>query len=94
MAAENTGYILLTLDYVDNMLDKRGPYREEHLAGAQKAFEETLRDRFQVMLSQPRLPTVLGSVMLALREDGVEITDDLVNQLDATYRNVDELTKD
>ena len=46
------------------------------------------------MLSQPRLPTVLGSVMLALREAGVEITDDLVNQLDATYRNVDELTKD
>lgn len=61
---------------------------------AQKAFEETLRDRFQVMLSQPRLPTVLGSVMLALREAGVEITDDLVNQLDATYRNVDELTQD
>ena len=40
MAAENTGYILLTLDYVDNMLDKRGPYREEHIAGSQKAFEE------------------------------------------------------
>lgn len=39
MAAENT-YILLTLDYVDNMLDKRGPYREEHIAGSQKAFEE------------------------------------------------------
>ena len=45
------------------------------------------------MLSQPRLPTVLGSTMLALREADVEITDALVDQLDSTYRNVDELTK-
>ena len=60
---------------------------------AQKAFEETLRERFQVMLSQPRLPTVLGSTMLALREASVEITDKLVDQLNSTYRNVDELTK-
>ena len=37
---ENTKYILLTLDYVDDMLDKRGPHREEHIAGARKAFEE------------------------------------------------------
>ena len=38
---ENTNeYILLTLDYVDDMLDKRGPHREEHIAGARKAFEE------------------------------------------------------
>ena len=61
---------------------------------AQKAFEETLRDRFQIMLSQPRLPTVLGSSILALREAGVEITDELVDQLASTYRNVDELTRD
>ena len=61
---------------------------------AQKAFEETLRDRFQIMLSQPRLPTVLGSTILALREAGVEITDELVDQLASTYRNVDELTRD
>ena len=61
---------------------------------AQKAFEETLRDRFQIMLSQPRLPTVLGSTILALREAGVEITDELVAQLASTYRNVDELTRD
>jgi uncharacterized protein YciI len=39
MASENT-YILLTLDYVENMLEKRGPYREEHINGAKKAFEE------------------------------------------------------
>ena len=56
--------------------------------------EETLRDRFQIMLSQPRLPTVLGSTILALREAGVEITDELVDQLASTYRNVDELTRD
>ena len=38
---ENTNeYILLTLDYVDDMLDKRGPHREEHIAGARKAHEE------------------------------------------------------
>ena len=30
--------------------------------------------------------------MLALREAGVEITDKLVDQLNSTYRNVDELT--
>ena len=39
MASENT-YILLTLDYVENMLEKRGPYREEHINGAKKAFEQ------------------------------------------------------
>ena len=43
------------------------------------------------MLSQPRLPTVLGAAMLALREAGGEITDPLVEQLDTTYKNVDEL---
>ena len=56
-----------------------------------KAFEETMRGKFSVMLSQPRLPTVLGTVMLALRDTGVEITDTLVGQLDTTYKNVDEL---
>ncbi|MBC8243596.1 MAG: hypothetical protein H8E20_04315 [Verrucomicrobia bacterium] len=55
------------------------------------AFEETVRGKFKVMLSQPRLPTVLGTAMLALREAGVDITDPLVEQLDTTYRNVDEL---
>ena len=29
--------------------------------------------------------------MVALREAGVDITDPLVEQLDTTYRNVDEL---
>jgi hypothetical protein len=43
------------------------------------------------MLSQPRLPTVLGAAMLALREAEVEITDSLVSQLDTTYKNVNEL---
>ena len=56
-----------------------------------KAFEEAMRGKFSVMLSQPRLPTVLGTVMLALRDTGVEITDTLVGQLDTTYKNVDEL---
>jgi hypothetical protein len=55
------------------------------------SFEETVRGKFSVMLSQPRLPTVLGAVMLALRDTGVEITDTLVEQLDTTYKNVDEL---
>ena len=56
-----------------------------------KAFEGTVRGKFSVMLSQPRLPTVLGAVMLALRDTGVEITDTLVEQLDTTFKNVDEL---
>ena len=56
-----------------------------------KAFEEAMRGKFSVMLSQPRLPTVLGTVMLALRDTGVEITDTLVGQLDTTYKNVDKL---
>jgi hypothetical protein len=43
------------------------------------------------MLSQPRLPTVLGAAMLALREAEVEITDSLVSQLDTTYKNLNEL---
>jgi hypothetical protein len=43
------------------------------------------------MLSQPRLPTVLGAAMLALRDANVEITDNLVSQLETTYKNVNEL---
>lgn len=39
-ATTQNEYILLTLDYVDDMLDKRGPHREEHIAGARKAHEE------------------------------------------------------
>ena len=35
-----TSYLLLTLEYVDDMVEKRGPYREEHLAGARKGFDE------------------------------------------------------
>ena len=37
-ASGNT-YKLLTLEYVDDMLEKRGPHREEHLAGAQRGFD-------------------------------------------------------
>jgi len=62
-----------------------------HNRAVMNAFEETIRGEFRVMLSQPRLPTVLGAAMLALREAGVEITDPLVEQLDTTYKNVDEL---
>ena len=47
MASKNGGapgndssYLLLTLEYVDDMVEKRGPYREEHLAGARKGFDE------------------------------------------------------
>ena len=45
MAAAASGgasnaYTLLTLTYVDGMMEKRGPYREAHLAGAKKGFEE------------------------------------------------------
>ena len=56
-----------------------------------KAFEDAIRARFKVMLTQPRLPTVLGSAMLALRDAEVEITDKLVSKLETTYKNVDEL---
>ena len=56
-----------------------------------EAFENTIRAQFKVMLSQPRLPTVLGAAMLALRESGVEITDELVTQLETTYKHVDDL---
>ena len=58
---------------------------------AMKAFETTVRRAFKIMLSHPRLPTVLGAVMLALREAKVEITETLVAQLETTYNNVDEL---
>ena len=37
-ASGNT-YKLLTLEYVDDMLEKRGPHREEHLAGAQRGVD-------------------------------------------------------
>ena len=43
MAANADGsnaYALLTLDYVDGMLEKRAPHREAHLAGARRAREE------------------------------------------------------
>ncbi len=60
---------------------------------AQKAFEKTLRDKFEIMLSQPKLPTVLGTTILALRESGVSITDKIVSKLDKSYREVDELSK-
>ena len=43
MAANADGsnaYALLTLDYVDGMLEKRAPHREAHLAGARRAHEE------------------------------------------------------
>ena len=36
----DASYLLLTLEYVDDMVEKRGPYREEHLAGARKGFDE------------------------------------------------------
>jgi hypothetical protein len=55
-----------------------------------KAFEDAIRTRFKVMLSLPRLPTVLGSAMLALRDAEVEITDKLVSELETTYKDVDE----
>ena len=58
---------------------------------AMKSFEATVSSKHKVMLSQPRLPTVLGAAMLALREAEVEITDSLVSQLDTTYKNVNEL---
>ena len=60
---------------------------------AQKSFEDTLRDRFHIMLSQPKLPTVLGSVIIALRDSGVTIDSHLVAQLNKSYYEVDELFK-
>ena len=60
---------------------------------AQKSFEDTLRDRFHIMLSQPKLPTVLGSVIIALKDSGVTIDSDLVAQLNKSYCEVDELYK-
>ena len=58
---------------------------------AMRSFEATIRSKHKVMLSQPRLPTVLGAAMLALRDADVEITDNLVSQLETTYKNVNEL---
>ena len=60
---------------------------------AQKSFEDTLRDRFHIMLSQPKLPAVLGSVIIALKDSGVTIDSDLVAQLNKSYCEVDELFK-
>ena len=36
----DNSYLLLTLEYVEDMVEKRGPHREEHLAGARKGFDE------------------------------------------------------
>jgi uncharacterized protein len=33
-------YLLLTLHYVDGMMEKRGPHREAHLAGAQRGYDD------------------------------------------------------
>lgn len=38
-ASDGNTYKLLTLEYVDDMLEKRGPHREEHLAGARRGFD-------------------------------------------------------
>ena len=38
-AAANS-YLLLTLHYVDGMLEKRGPHRDAHLAGAQRGYDD------------------------------------------------------
>ena len=38
-AAANS-YLLLTLHYVDGMMEKRGPHREAHLAGAQRGYDD------------------------------------------------------
>jgi len=55
-----------------------------------KAFEETIREKFRVMLSQPRLPTVLGATLLALQDAGVDTTSTLIEQLETTYKNIDQ----
>jgi uncharacterized protein len=39
-SADTNKYFLLTLEYVENMLEKRTPYRERHINGAQKAFDD------------------------------------------------------
>ena len=38
--ADKDNYFLLTLDYVENMVEKRASHREEHLNGAKKASGE------------------------------------------------------
>ena len=38
-AATPATYHILTLSYVENMLEKRTPYREAHLAGAKTEYE-------------------------------------------------------
>ena len=32
-------YYILLYEYVENILERRGPYRSEHLAGAQAAYD-------------------------------------------------------
>ena len=39
-APASNAYLLLTLHYVDGMLEKRGPHREAHLAGAQRGYDD------------------------------------------------------
>jgi uncharacterized protein len=39
-AAAANSYLLLTLHYVDGMMEKRGPHREAHLAGAQRGYDD------------------------------------------------------
>ena len=36
----SNAYLLLTLHYVDGMMEKRGPHREAHLAGAQRGYDD------------------------------------------------------
>ena len=39
-APASNAYLLLTLHYVDGMMEKRGPHREAHLAGAQRGYDD------------------------------------------------------
>jgi len=58
-AADPPKYAILTYEYVPDILEKRGPYRAEHLASAQK-----LKDEGKLMAAGALLDPVDGAVFL------------------------------
>mmetsp|Transcript_35689 Transcript_35689/g.91103 ORF Transcript_35689/g.91103 Transcript_35689/m.91103 type:complete len:131 (-) Transcript_35689:345-737(-) len=58
-ASDPPKYAILTYDYVPDILEKRGPYRAEHLAAAQK-----LKDEGKLMAAGALLDPVDGAVFL------------------------------
>ena len=65
-------YYILFYDYVDNILERRGPFRSEHLALAQGALE-----RGELLLGGALADPVDGAV-LVFKVSGPESVEDFV----------------